>query len=151
VKKKPFTDALGAALVAACPHYMWHSQVAIACGITWTELKDALVRGLTTDEEPFCTFAADYYAADMQMARDAFTRIKDGTKDDQYAVKAIIAWVDRRWAVGAEEASIMGLVEAKPTKRRALVESLRAAARNPSSELGQAIVEAGLAPATPAN
>jgi hypothetical protein len=144
VKKKPFTEALGRELVEACPKFMWHSQVAISCGITWTELREALVRGLTTEEEPYCSFAEAYYQADMTMAKDSFKRICEGTKDDQYAVKAIIAWVDRRWSVGPEEASIMGLVEAKPTKRRSLVENLRAAARNPASELGQAIVEAGL-------
>ena len=144
MKKKPFTDALGAALIAACPHYMWHSQVAISCGITFTELRDALVRGLTTDEEPYATFAEGYYQADMQTARDTFRRINEAGRDDRDRVKAWMAWSDRRWAVGPDEASIMGLVEAKPTKRRALVENLRAAARNPSSELGQAIVEAGL-------
>lgn len=144
MKKRPFTAELGQALVRACPDYMWHSQVAISCGITWTELKAALVRGLTTDEEPFATFAEAYFAADMLKAKDAFRFICEATKDNQHAVKAMIAWVDRRWQVGPEEASILGLVEAKPTKQRSLVESLRAAARNPSSELGQAIVEAGL-------
>lgn len=144
MKKKPFTAELGEQLVKACPDYMWHSQVAISCGITWTELKAALVKGLTTDEEPFCSFAEAYYAADMLKAKEAFNFICEASKDNQHAVKAIIAWVDRRWAVGPEEASILGLVEAKETKRRSLVESLKAAARNPASELGQAIVEAGL-------
>lgn len=144
MKKRPFTAELARELVKACPDYMWHSQVAISCGITWTELRAALVRGLTTDDEPFCSFAADYYAADMLKAKDAFRFICEASKDNQHAVKAMIAWVDRRWQVGPEEASIMGLVEAKETKRRSLVESLKAAARNPASELGQAIVEAGL-------
>lgn len=135
------TDELAAALVAACPKFLHHNQVALSCGVTPSELQSWLQRGLTSDEEPFAGFAEAYFKADMAYCERETRALFD--EEEEPALRRLRwEWHSARWPATENEASILPLSEAKPVKRRAMVQSLR----NPTPELAAIIAEADLVP-----
>jgi hypothetical protein len=70
---------LCARLVAACDQYPFHTDVAAACGITWTTLRRMLRDGVVLDaQEPFVSFARDYWAADSAFCKRVFATLLHG-------------------------------------------------------------------------
>lgn len=139
--KSDLTEALSACLVAACSRYLHHNQVALSCGVTPSTLQNWLQMGLTSDVEPYSSFAQAYYEADMAYC----ARITQQLFDDETEpamLRHLWEWHGARWPATPTEASILPLSETKATKRKALVASLR----NPPPELASALAEAGYVP-----
>lgn len=190
------TPDLAAVLVAACPRYAYHDQVAISCGVTWSWLRSQLVQGVTSGREPWRSFSSDYYAADSALGRRVHELLTTGSLElelegiplDAIPVdlaeridshwgpvlsqmiekskpkapepyeepagtgarvkvrlkgpdrKALAEWAAKRWPWTEHVASILPMLESKPVKRKAMVESLR----HPTPEMQVVIDEAGL-------
>lgn len=139
--KTDLTESLSACLVAACPKYLHHNQVALSCGVTPSTLHGWLQRGLTTADEPYSSFAQAYYEADMKYCATVTARLFD-EETEPAMLRHLWEWHSARWPATPQEASILPLSETKETKRKALVASLR----NPPPELAAALAEAGLVP-----
>ncbi len=136
--KTELTVDLAQSLVKACPRFLHHNQVALSCGITPSFLFECLRRGLTTLDEPFVSFAEEYYAADMRYCRESRDKLFD-EETEPTMLRHLWDWHRTRWPATETEASILPLSESKETKKRALVASLRA----PTPELAAALSEAG--------
>jgi hypothetical protein len=137
------SEELARQLVAACPRYLHHNQVALSCGVTPSTLLGWLQRGVTSEEEPYADFARRYYEADMVYCARITGQLFD-PETEPTMLRHLWTWHAERWPATPLEASILPLSESKETKRRALVHSLR----NPPPELESAIVEAGWSRAT---
>lgn len=139
--KSDLTPELGERLIAACPKFLHHNQVALSCGVAPSTLQSWLVRGLTSAEEPYATFAEQYYAADMAYCERETANLFD-EDSEPVMLRLRWEWHAARWPATETEASILPLSETKATKRRSMLDSLR----NPTPELASIIAEAGLAP-----
>jgi hypothetical protein len=139
--KVELSTELAERLIAACPKFLHHNQVALSCGVTPSTLQMWLTRGLTSPEEPYASFAERYYAADMTYC-ETKTRALFDEETEPALLRLLWEWHAARWPATEAEASILPLSETKATKRRSMVESLR----NPTPELASIIAEAGLAP-----
>lgn len=73
------THLLHARLVAACDKYPFHADVAAACGVSWTTLRRWLRDGVVIDaEEPYVSFARDYWEADSEFCKRVFAMLLHG-------------------------------------------------------------------------
>lgn len=137
------------ALVNACDQHAYHHQASAACNVAWSTVRGWLIRGLTSqapEDEKYRDFAREYFFRDSELAKKTYRKLiwdekePGERKTGSLQPKILWDWYHKRWPVSESEASILSLIEAKETKRLAIVESLR----HPNAELAECIREAGL-------